>query len=103
MISGLAYFFGLHIFGAICLVGWIQNSPQKYLDWLAECGQDKNWWYGDLLSMSIIFFNNIHRAFYSAQTMVDNLGFTLTPDSMYVSMKERCRCCKSKSANTHIS
>lgn len=25
---------------------------------------------------------NITRAFYSAQTMVDNLGFTLTPDSM---------------------
>lgn len=24
----------------------------------------------------------LHRAFYSAQTMVDNLGFTLTPDSM---------------------
>ncbi|RFU78452.1 trk family potassium uptake [Trichoderma arundinaceum] len=39
------YFFGLHLFGAVCLVGWI-------------------------------------RAFYSAQTMVDNLGFTLTPNSM---------------------
>ena len=25
---------------------------------------------------------DIHRGFYSAQTMVDNLGFTLTPDSM---------------------
>ncbi|KAF1969798.1 potassium transporter [Bimuria novae-zelandiae CBS 107.79] len=61
----LAYFFGLHLFGAICLVGWIQNANPKYLDYLKECGQDKNWW-----------------AFYSAQTMVDNLGFTLTPDSM---------------------
>lgn len=62
----VVYFFGLHLFGAICLVGWIHHSPAaKYTDWLAENGQDRTWW-----------------AFYSAQTMVDNLGFTLTPDSM---------------------
>ncbi|GME36548.1 Potassium transporter [Neofusicoccum parvum] len=60
-----AYFFGLHIFGAICLAGWIQTADSKYRDYLAECGQDKTWW-----------------GFYSAQTMVNNLGFTLTPDSM---------------------
>lgn len=30
----------------------------------------------------IISANVSHRGFYSAQTMVDNLGFTLTPDSM---------------------
>ncbi|GFF94201.1 low-affinity potassium transport protein [Aspergillus udagawae] len=59
------YFFGLHLFGAICLVGWIQHANPKYREYLAECGQSKIWW-----------------AFYSAQTMVDNLGFTLTPDSM---------------------
>ncbi|KAH7110050.1 cation transport protein-domain-containing protein [Dactylonectria estremocensis] len=61
----LSYFFGLHLFGAICLVGWIQTANPKYKDYLQSVGQDKNWW-----------------AFYSAQTMVDNLGFTLTPDSM---------------------
>ncbi|KAL1626341.1 hypothetical protein SLS56_006925 [Neofusicoccum ribis] len=60
-----AYFFGLHIFGAICLAGWIQTADSKYRNYLAECGQDKTWW-----------------GFYSAQTMVNNLGFTLTPDSM---------------------
>ncbi|KAK8013586.1 hypothetical protein PG991_009179 [Apiospora marii] len=59
------YFFGLHLFGVICLVPWIHRAPAKYSKWLIECGQDKTWW-----------------AFYSAQTMVDNLGFTLTPDSM---------------------
>ncbi|EAW19312.1 potassium ion transporter [Aspergillus fischeri NRRL 181] len=59
------YFFGLHLFGAICLVGWIQHANPKYREYLAECGQGNIWW-----------------AFYSAQTMVDNLGFTLTPDSM---------------------
>lgn len=61
----IGYFFGLHLFGAICLIPWIHRAPAKYTDWLAENGQGKTWW-----------------AFYSAQTMVNNLGFTLTPDSM---------------------
>ncbi|KAJ5223227.1 Low-affinity potassium transport protein [Penicillium chermesinum] len=60
-----AYFFGLHLFGAICLVPWILRADPKYRDYLAECGQGSVWW-----------------GFYSAQTMVNNLGFTLTPDSM---------------------
>ncbi|KAJ4327621.1 hypothetical protein N0V84_001869 [Fusarium piperis] len=60
-----SYFFGIHLFGAICLVGWIQNANPKYREYLDSIAQDKNWW-----------------AFYSAQTMVDNLGFSLTPDSM---------------------
>ncbi|KAI9035068.1 potassium ion transporter [Aspergillus affinis] len=59
------YFFGLHLFGAICLVGWILHADPKYRDYLAECGQGSVWW-----------------GFYSSQTMIDNLGFTLTPDSM---------------------
>ncbi|KAJ5484825.1 Low-affinity potassium transport protein [Penicillium diatomitis] len=59
------YFFGLHLFGAICLVGWILHCDPKYREYLAQCGQGNVWW-----------------AFYSAQSMVDNLGFTLTPDSM---------------------
>ncbi|KAH6880063.1 cation transport protein-domain-containing protein [Thelonectria olida] len=61
----VSYFFGLHFFAFILLVGWIQYAPSKYTDYLAECGQNKHWW-----------------AFYSAQTMTSNLGFTLTPDSM---------------------
>jgi potassium uptake Trk family protein len=61
----IGYFFGLHLFGAICLIGWILHADPKYREYLAECGQGNVWW-----------------AFYSAQTMVDNLGFTLTPDSM---------------------
>ncbi|OJD17721.1 hypothetical protein AJ78_02185 [Emergomyces pasteurianus Ep9510] len=60
-----AYFFGLHLFGAICLVGWILHSDPKYRKYLGECGQSPVWW-----------------AFYSSQTMISNLGFTLTPDSM---------------------
>ncbi|KAJ6103334.1 hypothetical protein N7486_005761 [Penicillium sp. IBT 16267x] len=61
----VGYFFGLHLFGAVCLVGWIQHADPKYRAYLAECGQGNVWW-----------------GFYSAQSMVDNLGFTLTPDSM---------------------
>ncbi|RSL62441.1 hypothetical protein CEP53_004790 [Fusarium sp. AF-6] len=60
-----AYFFGMHLFGVICLIGWIQTANPKYKDYLESIAQDKNWW-----------------AIYSAQTMVDNLGFSLTPDSM---------------------
>ncbi|CAI6096501.1 unnamed protein product, partial [Clonostachys chloroleuca] len=60
-----SYFFGLHLLGVIFLVVWIQYANPKYKEYLAETGQNMNWW-----------------AVYSAQTMVDNLGFTLTPDSM---------------------
>ncbi|RAQ54524.1 hypothetical protein AFGD_003891 [Aspergillus flavus] len=65
-----AYFFGLHQIGAICLVAWIQHADPKYRQYLEECGQGNVWW-----------------GFYSAQTMVNNLGFTLTPDSM-ISFRE---------------
>ncbi|KAJ5820090.1 cation transporter [Penicillium riverlandense] len=61
----IGYFIGLHLFGAICLVPWMQHTSPNYQEYLAECGQDKVWW-----------------GIYSAQTMVNNLGFTLTPDSM---------------------
>ncbi|KAK5174893.1 uncharacterized protein LTR77_000029 [Saxophila tyrrhenica] len=61
----VCYFFGLHLFGVLALAPWIARAPIKYRDYLESQGQGQVWW-----------------AFYSAQTMVDNLGFTLTPDSM---------------------
>ncbi|KAL1801178.1 hypothetical protein ACET3X_001520 [Alternaria dauci] len=61
----VGYFVGLHVLGVICLLPWIHAAPAKYQDYLASQNQDKTWW-----------------AFYSAQTMVNNLGLTLTPDSM---------------------
>ncbi|KAH7386647.1 potassium transport protein 1 [Phaeosphaeria sp. MPI-PUGE-AT-0046c] len=61
----IGYFVGLHLFGVICLVPWIHRASPKYQDYLASIGIDKTWW-----------------AIYSSQTMVDNLGLTLTPDSM---------------------
>ncbi|KAK1623569.1 cation transport protein-domain-containing protein [Colletotrichum phormii] len=59
------YLVEFHLFGVVCLVPWIHNAPSKYKDVLAQSAQDRTWW-----------------AIYSSQTMVDNLGFTLTPDSM---------------------
>ncbi|KAH7309580.1 cation transport protein-domain-containing protein [Stachybotrys elegans] len=61
----ICYFVGFHLFGVICIVPWIRNAPARYRDYLAECGQNEVWW-----------------AIYSAQTMMNNLGLTLTPDSM---------------------
>ncbi|KAL3246589.1 hypothetical protein ABHI18_012673 [Aspergillus niger] len=61
----IGYLIGLHVLGVVGLVPWILHADRKYRDYLNECGQGSVWW-----------------AFYSAQTMVDNLGFTLTPDSM---------------------
>lgn len=38
------YFFGLHLFGIICLVGWVQYAPAKYRDYIASCGLNQVWW-----------------------------------------------------------
>lgn len=38
------YFFGLHLFGAICLIPWILRADPKYRDYLQECGQGSVWW-----------------------------------------------------------
>ncbi|KAH7031491.1 cation transport protein-domain-containing protein [Microdochium trichocladiopsis] len=61
----IGYYIGLHLIGVIGLVPWIHTAPDQYREFLVECGQDWTWW-----------------AIYSTQTMVNNLGFTLTPDSM---------------------
>jgi potassium uptake Trk family protein len=61
----VALYAGLHIFGIIGLVPWILHCASKYREVLASNGQNNVWW-----------------AIYSTQTMISNLGFTLTPDSM---------------------
>lgn len=44
-LPSVAYFFGMHLFGVICLIGWIQTANPKYTDYLESIAQDKNWWY----------------------------------------------------------
>ena len=61
----IALYAGLHIFGVIGLVPWILHCASKYREVLASSSQNNVWW-----------------AIYSVQTMISNLGFTLTPDSM---------------------
>ncbi|KAL2220435.1 potassium uptake transporter [Thermoascus aurantiacus ATCC 26904] len=61
----VAYYVFFHVFGAICLIGWIHGSSRQYKDYLESLGQDKTWW-----------------GIYSSMTTYNNLGFTLTPDSM---------------------
>jgi hypothetical protein len=34
----------MHLFGVICLVGWIHMANPKYKDYLESIAQDKNWW-----------------------------------------------------------
>lgn len=56
---------GLHILGYIGLTPWILHSDPKYRENLDTQGANPVWW-----------------AFYSAETMISNCGFTLTADSM---------------------
>ncbi|OJD19725.1 hypothetical protein AJ78_00348 [Emergomyces pasteurianus Ep9510] len=60
-----SYYVFWHVFGAICLIGWIHNSDRKYRDYLRSIGQSPTWW-----------------AIFSGMTAYNNLGFTLTPNSM---------------------
>lgn len=56
---------GLHVLGYIGLTPWILHSNPKYREYLDTQGANPVWW-----------------AFYSAETMISNCGFTLTADSM---------------------
>ncbi|KAG5297231.1 low-affinity potassium transporter [Histoplasma ohiense] len=60
-----SYYVFWHVFGVVCLIGWIYNSDRKYRDYIQSVGQSPTWW-----------------AIFSGMTTYNNLGFTLTPDSM---------------------
>ena len=38
------YFFGLQLFGAICLLPWIMRAGPQYTDYLEQIGQSRVWW-----------------------------------------------------------
>ena len=38
------YFFGLHLFGALCLAPWTARAPEKYRDVLADDEHNRIWW-----------------------------------------------------------
>ena len=59
----VTYFFAFHIFGAICLTPWIFHS--HWGSYVEQIGQGRVWW-----------------GFYTAASAFNDVGFTLTPDSM---------------------
>lgn len=40
----VAYYFGLHLLGAVCLLAWILHTDPKYRQVLADIAQNKVWW-----------------------------------------------------------
>ena len=60
----LFYYIGFHILAAMFLLPWILNEPEK-MDILRSQGISATWW-----------------AFFTAQSSFNDLGFTLTPNSM---------------------
>ncbi|KAF2467846.1 uncharacterized protein BDR25DRAFT_305303 [Lindgomyces ingoldianus] len=60
----VCYFVGFHLLGMVCLLPWIVRSP-KYTNIVEEVGISPVWW-----------------GFFTPASMFNDLGFTLTPDSM---------------------
>lgn len=60
----VVYFLGLHLLAAIMMTPWI-NLTTKYHDYVRSVGVNPTWW-----------------AFYTAESSFNDVGFTLTPDSM---------------------
>jgi potassium uptake Trk family protein len=60
----LSYFFGFHILGMMVFLPWILHT-QRYRNVVEEIGQSPGWW-----------------GVFTPASMFNDLGFTLTPDSM---------------------
>jgi Trk-type K+ transport system membrane component len=60
----VAYFVGFHLLGMVCLTPWIARDA-RYSDVVEEVGINPVWW-----------------GFFTPASMFNDLGFTLTPDSM---------------------
>lgn len=60
----VAYFVGFHLLGMVCLTPWITRST-RYTQVVEEVGVSPVWW-----------------GFFTPASMFNDLGFTLTPDSM---------------------
>ncbi|ORY19287.1 cation transport protein-domain-containing protein [Clohesyomyces aquaticus] len=60
----VCYFVGFHLLGMVCLLPWIVRSI-KYTNVVREVGIGPVWW-----------------GFFTPASMFNDLGFTLTPDSM---------------------
>jgi hypothetical protein len=60
----VCYYVGFHLLGAVCMIPWMVRSP-GYTEVVREVGVNPVWW-----------------GFFTPASMFNDLGFTLTPDSM---------------------
>ncbi|UPX19791.1 low affinity potassium transporter [Ascochyta rabiei] len=60
----VAYFVGFHLLGMVCLLPWITRDPH-YTQVVEDVGVNPVWW-----------------GFFTPASMFNDLGYTLTPDSM---------------------
>ncbi|KAF8537025.1 cation transport protein-domain-containing protein [Trichophaea hybrida] len=59
------YYFFFHIFGVLCIMPWIFKANPQYRDYIRSFGIHPAWW-----------------ALFTSQSSFNDVGFTLTPDSM---------------------
>ncbi|KAF8253091.1 hypothetical protein K440DRAFT_534569 [Wilcoxina mikolae CBS 423.85] len=59
------YYFFFHIFGILCILPWIFKANPQYRDYIRSFGIHPVWW-----------------AVFTSQSSFNDVGFTLTPDSM---------------------
>jgi Trk-type K+ transport system membrane component len=62
----ISYYVGFHIIGILCLVPWIMSEDQPWGNVVKADGVGRPWW-----------------GIFTSASAFNDLGFTLTPDSMY--------------------
>jgi Trk-type K+ transport system membrane component len=65
----VCFFIGFHLLGMVCLTLWI-NRTARYSAVVEDVGINPTWW-----------------GFFTAASLFNDLGFTLTPDSMISSQQ----------------
>ncbi|KAI5792891.1 cation transport protein-domain-containing protein [Pyronema domesticum] len=67
----LGYYILFHLFGVIGFIGWIYKADPKHMNYLNSLGVSPAWW-----------------AIFTAETTLNDVGFTVTPDSMISFQKD---------------
>lgn len=76
-----AYFVLFHLLGVVILVPWI-NCTDTWGSIVDSDGQSRTWWYDTPSEVLKTPLNIATRGIFTPQTFFNDVGFTLTPDSM---------------------
>lgn len=76
-----AYYVLFHLLGVVILVPWIIRTD-TWGSIIDKDGQSRTWWYETRPASSTKIANVEFRGIFTPQTMFNDVGFTLTPDSM---------------------